>query len=78
MGRLEDWNEGKMAELVQCTIAKACHGSGGKKADNKESISRTYHSMVAQGKLHSAIRVATICDGGIIYLPDDTATMLGR
>ena len=76
--RMGDWKKGRMPELVQCVVATARRGTGGMKATDDESIARTYHSMVAQGKLRSAVRVASSRDGGGVYAPEDTDTKSGR
>ena len=76
--RLKDWKNGLMSELVQCVVVTARRGTGGKRTADNKSIARTFHSMVAQGKLCSAVCVATFCDGGGVYLPEDTDTKSGR
>ncbi|KAL7526623.1 hypothetical protein ACHAXR_001569, partial [Thalassiosira sp. AJA248-18] len=49
------WEQGKVAELVQDTVAIALRGvGGGSPSVDDESIARKYHSMVIAGKLRSA------------------------
>ena len=51
-----------MPELIQCVVATTRRGTGGKRATDNKSIARTFHLMVAQGKLCSAVHVATSSD----------------
>ncbi|KAL7549341.1 hypothetical protein ACHAWF_012611, partial [Thalassiosira exigua] len=65
--RMELWKQGKIAELVQDTVATARHRAGGKRKDkDDDSIAQRYHSTVIQGKLRAA-------KGGI-YSPEDIDT----
>ena len=50
--RMDQWEAGMIAELVQDTVAAAKRGVGGAKPSvDDESIARRYHSMVIEGKL---------------------------
>lgn len=65
MRRLDHWNKGLLAELVQDTVATARRGQGGgARNDDDESIARRYHSMVIAGKLRAGVRMVTSRDGG--------------
>ena len=76
--RLKDWKKGLMTELVQCVVAAARHGTGGNRATDGKSIACTFHLMIAQGKLCSAVCMTTSHNGGNVYVPEDTDTKLGR
>ena len=64
---MKDWKKGLMPELVQCMVATACCGTGGKRAIDNKSIHRLFHLVIAQGKLDSAVCTATTCDGNNVY-----------
>ena len=61
-----------MPELVQCVVVQAHRGTGGKRMMEDKSITRMYHSIVGQGKMCSAVRVASTLGGGGVYAPEDT------
>ena len=69
--------KGLMPELLQCVVAAAHYGTGDKRATDDKNITRSFHSMVAQGKLRSTVCVATTRDSGGVYAPEDTDTKLG-
>ena len=74
---LRRWLNGKIAELVQMITNIARWGSGGGQWEEDEnSIARTYHSMVIDGRLRAGVRWLTNRDGcGILNMEDvDTRT----
>ena len=77
--RLELWNKGLIAELVQDTVATARRSLGGTlPSDDDENLIRKYHSMVIEGKLRQAVRQLTSRDGGGVLHPEDADTKMGR
>ena len=67
--RMKDWKKELMPELVQCVVATARRGTGGKRSTDNKIIARTFYLIVFQGRLRSAVRMATSCDGDCVYLP---------
>ena len=77
--KLDQWEKGLIAELVQDTVAMAKRGAGGaRKSKDDESIARKYHSMVIGGRLRAAVRMLSNRDGGGVMHPEDADTKSGR
>ena len=77
--RMKRWRDGKVAELVEDTVATARRGEGGLKRDkDNDSIARQYHSMVIGGRLRGAVRMLTNRDGGGVLHPEETDVKSGR
>ena len=54
--RLQLWDEGKYAELVNDITNVAKRGSGGNgRGEDEESIARKYNSMVTDGRLRQGV-----------------------
>ena len=77
--RMNLWESGKIAELVQDTVTTAKRGVGGAKPpDDEESIARKYNSMVNNGKVRAAVRSLTSRDGGGVLDFEGNDTKTGR
>ena len=79
MRRMDHWEKGLIAELVQETVAIAKRSLGGRVAsDDDESIARRYHSMVIDGRLRAAVRQLTNRGGGGVMGIEDPDTKTGE
>ena len=77
--RMKRWRDGKVAELVEDTVATARRGEGGLQRDeDDDSTARRYHSMVIGGRLRGAVRMLTNRDGGGVLHPEETDAKSGR
>ena len=77
--RLQSWKDGFVAELAGDIVASAKGREGGGRAPrNEESVARSYHSMVINGKVREAVRNATSRGGGGLLHPDSTDAKSGK
>ena len=77
--RMDLWEAGKIAELVQDTVTTAKRGAGGaRRAEDAESIARKFNSMVIAGKMRSGVRMLTQRNGGGVLCFDEEDTKTGR
>ena len=66
--RIQLWDEGKYAELVNDITNVAQRGSGGNgRGEDEESIGRKYTSLVTDGRLRQGVRWLTNRDGGAYW-----------
>ena len=76
--RLDQWERGEIASLVQDVVTTARQGQGGRnRGDNNEVASR-FASMVNSGKMRSAVRMATYHEGGGPLQPRDIDAKSGK
>ena len=68
---MQAWKGGLIAELAEDVVALAKRREGRDRASrNEESVARRYHSMVVNGKVREAVRMATSRGGGGLLRPD--------
>jgi hypothetical protein len=79
MRRLELWDGGHIAELVQDVVSNAQQGFSGRNKDSSEdNIARRFNTMVHDGKIRAGVRMLTNRDGGGVLAPGDSDTKSGR
>ena len=77
--RLKLWIESKITELVQDITNIVRRGSGGgQREEDDNSIARTYHSMVIDGRLRAGVRWLKNRDDKCILNPEDADIKTGR
>ena len=77
--RIDHWEKGLLAELVQDTVATARRGvGGGSGTKDDDSIARTYHSIVIGGRLSAAVKMLSNKGGGGVMHPEDVDAKSGR
>ena len=76
--RLDQWERGEIASLVQDVVTTARQGQGGKTRGDDDEVARRFASMVNSGKMRAAVRMATDREGGGPLQPWDIDAKTGK